>query len=88
MPRSEQEQVDAKVGNWKKAYDLVRPDMTVPGMRELLMTMQGDEGMRTLPLYIQLARLVSANDRASGMIAAMLVATGIKPVSIDFGDDA
>lgn len=87
MPRTEAEQVDARIANWKRAYDMVRPDLTVPGMREILMHMQGDEGMRTLPLYIQLARLVSANDRAAGTIAALITATGIKPVAFNYGDD-
>lgn len=78
--KSEVEQVNDKVGLWKQAYDLIRPDMTVPGMREILITLQGDESNRLLPLYINLARVISANDRAAGTIAAMLVGTGIKPL--------
>lgn len=89
MPRlSETEQVQAKVGNWKLAFDAIREETTDPAMRAILSTMQTNDAMRDLPLYIQLARVVSANDRAAATVAALITATGIKPVAFDYGDDA
>jgi hypothetical protein len=90
MPRlSETEQVQAKIGYWKQAFDAVRADFnaSIPGMRDLLLTLQSQEAMRDLPLYIQLARVVSANDRAAATVAALLTATGIKPTALNYGDD-
>lgn len=89
MPRpTETEQVQAKIGNWKQAFDAVREELTPPELRVILSTLQSNEQMRDLPLFIQLARVISANDRAAGTVAALLVATGIKPTAIDYGDDA
>lgn len=85
---SETEQVQAKIGNWKQAFDAVSAELTPLALREMLGVMQSNEMMRDLPLYIQLTRVVSANDRAAATVAALLVATGIKPTSIDYGDDA
>lgn len=76
-----------RVANWKEAFDAIREDLTPPAMRDLVSTLQTQEAMRDLPLYIQLARVVSANDRAAGTIAALITQTGIKPTAIDFGDD-
>lgn len=84
---SEQEQVDAKIGYWKQAFDAVAEELAVPGMPELLATLQADELSRSLPLYIQIGRIEAARYRAAGTIAALLVATGIKPTAINYGDD-
>lgn len=80
--------VEAKVGDWLAAYTAVREELTMPEMRTMLVTLQTDEAMRDLPLYIQLARLVSANDRAAATVAALITQTGVKPVAVDYGDDA
>jgi len=88
MPRSEREQVEAKLANWNQAFMQISESLTQPAMREMLATLQSNEQMRDLPLYIQLARLVSANDRAAATVAALITATGIKPVAFDYGDDA
>ncbi len=79
--------VPQKVGDWKVAYDAIREEMTMPEMRAILAAMQSNDQMRDLPLYIQLARLVSANDRAAGTIAALITQTGIKPTAFNYGDD-
>jgi hypothetical protein len=79
--------VEEKVGEWKTAFDAVAGELHTPGMLDLLATLQSTEGMRDLPLYIQLARIVNANQRAAGTIAALLVATGIKPTAVNYGDD-
>lgn len=79
--------VDQKVDDWKDAMNRVAPVIHTPGMVELLGEMQMSEAMRDLPLYIQLARIVSANQRAAATVAALLVQSGIKPTSVNFGDD-
>lgn len=81
--------VEEKVAEWKQAFDALQAeqDTSMPGMRELLATLQSQEAMRDLPLYIQLARIVAANYRAAMTTAALLVATGIKPTAINYGDD-
>lgn len=84
---SAEDQVDEKVANWFRAFNAVSEEIHTPGMRELLATLQGDELNRSLPLYIQLARVVNANNRAAATVAALLVATGIKPTAINYGDD-
>jgi len=79
--------VEDKVAEWKRAFDAIVPEVQTPGMVELLATLQTTEAMRDLPLYIQLARVVSANQRAAATVAALLVATGIKPTAVNYGDD-
>ena len=85
---SPQEQVEEKIGNWKQAFDIILPEIAIPGMDAILAQMQGDEGMRNLPLYTQLARIVAANRRAAATVAALVTATGIKPTAVDYGDEA
>jgi hypothetical protein len=88
MPRlTPTEQVTERIGLWKQAFDVVKQDTTGVEMRAILATMQSTEDMRMLPLYIQLARLVSANDRAAATVAALITANGIKPIPLDYGDD-
>lgn len=88
--------VAEKVGDWKVAYDAIRVELTPALMREIyekLMSGSGEEESR-MALYervqasIQMARLISANDRAAGTIAALVTQTGIKPTAVDYGDDA
>lgn len=81
------EQVNEKVGHWKHAFDLVSADIHTPGMHELLATMQSADQLRDLPLYIQLARIVNANNRAAATVAAILVGTGIKVTAVSYGDE-
>jgi hypothetical protein len=76
-----------KVGDWKEAFDPIREELTMPAMREVLAAMQSSDAMRDLPLYIQLARVVSANDRAAATVAALITQTGIKPTALNYGDD-
>jgi hypothetical protein len=81
-----------RVGNWKQAFDAVAVELTPPETRELLRLMQTaitPEGPTLgANVALGLSRMVAANDRAAGTIAAMLVSTGIKPVAIAFGDEA
>lgn len=88
MAVSRTDVVQAKVGDWKQAFDMVAADIHTPGMLEILGALQSDEAMRDLPLYIQLARVVNANQRAAATVAALLVANGVKPTAFDYGDDS
>lgn len=88
MSASRGRSVEEKVGDWKAAFDAIEPELQIPGMVELTQAMQSEEMMRDLPLYIQMARIVAANRRAAAVVAALATQTGIKPTSIDFGDDA
>jgi hypothetical protein len=81
--------VNERVGLWKQAFDAIREETTQPEMRLILATLQSTEEMRSLPIYVQLARLVSANDRCAATVAALITANGIKtPPTFDYGDDA
>lgn len=78
--------VEDKVGSWFRAFEAVRAELTPAQMRAILAEMDEVEGVAQLASYMQLARNVMANDRMAAMVAAMLVATGIKPVLADMGD--
>lgn len=80
--------VEEKVGDWKAAFDAIEPELQIPGMVELTATLQSDEMMRDLPLYIQMARIVAANRRAAATVAVLATQTGIKPTDINYGDEA
>ena len=98
MPRlTEQQQVEAKVGNWDAAFRAIAETLSPPELRarwnELLALPLPDDPDNVITYTARmntamaLGRMLSANDRAAGTIAAMLVATGIKPAAIDYGDD-
>jgi hypothetical protein len=86
-----------KVGDWKEAFDAIAIELTPDKLREQLDSVintpipQDPEGLLTytarMSASMALARLVSANDRAAGTIAALITQTGIKPAGIDYGDD-
>lgn len=78
--------VEEKVGQWFAAYSAISETITAPKMRESLAVMSEVEGIAQLEAYMSLARNVMANDRAAATVAAMLVATGIKPAPIDYED--
>lgn len=79
--------VTERIGQWKQAFDAVREEITPAQLRTILAEMEVVEGVAQLSSYMQLARNVMANDRAAATVAAMLVATGIKPVAVEFGDE-
>ena len=94
--------VEDKVGNWKQAYDAVLAELSPAELREaynlLVSTPVQGEGTGIGELDMQayasrvnaamaMARLTAANARAAATVAALLTATGIKPASIDYGDD-
>jgi hypothetical protein len=72
---------------WKVAFDAVREEITPAAMRTILAEMDQAEGVAQLQSYMSLARNVMANDRAAATVAALLVATGVKPTAFDYGAD-
>lgn len=76
-----------KVSMWKVAFDAVREEITPAAMRTILAEMDQAEGVAQLQSYMSLARNVMANDRAAATVAALLVATGVKPTAFDYGAD-
>lgn len=79
--------VEEKVGEWHRAYSVIKEELTPPVMREMQQGLHNIPGATELQSAMLLSRLISANDRTAGIIAAMLVATGIKPVGVDLGDE-
>ena len=77
-----------KVGDWLTVFNAVREELTPPTLRTILAEMQSVDGVQQFRSYVDLARTVMANDRAAGTIAALLTQSGIKPTSIDYGDDS
>lgn len=85
-----------KVGAWKQAYDAIREEITPPAMRTMLQNMTaanpaaevGDiqAYAALVQASITLARLVSANDRAAAIAAAMLTQSGVSRPVIDIGE--
>jgi len=76
-----------KIGDWKQAYDMIRPELTPDQMRTILAEMQGVDGIQQFKSYVDLAKAVMSNDRAAGTIAALITQTGIKPTEIDYEDE-
>lgn len=89
--------VDGKIGDWFQAYERIAEAVTPPALRAQLNAVINEPipaDMDGIILYnsrvsasMALARLVSANDRASATVAALLVAGGVKPTAFDYGDD-
>jgi hypothetical protein len=80
--------VTERVGQWFAAYSAVREELTPSRLRTVLAEMSEVEGVAGLQSYMSLARNVMANDRAAATVAAMLVATGIKPTNVSFDEEA
>ena len=74
--------------DWKTAYDAVRVELTPSQLRVMLDELTGVAGIAQMQAYVNLARVVCANDRAAGTIAALLTQSGIKPTALDYGDDS
>lgn len=95
--------VEDKVGEWLRAYRAVADELSPPELAEsyrlLVATKVNGEESGILELDMQayaarvnasmaMARVEAANRRAAATVAAMLVATGIKPITPDYGDDS
>lgn len=89
--------VEEKVAEWNKAFAAISEQLNPKALRDQLNAVintpipQDPEGIVTytarMNASMAMARLVSANDRASATVAALLVQSGIKPAAIDYGDD-
>ena len=80
--------VAERIGQWYEAYHAVAETITNPKLRDALAAMEEVEGIAQLSSYMSLARNVMANDRTAAVVAAMLTATGIKPVAVSFDEEA
>lgn len=93
--------VDEKVGDWQRAHRMIAEELTPPALRQMMTTLtgvvppEGTDDLDQLRSYIEtvnsamgIARVVFANDRAAGVVAAMLVQSGVSRPIIDTGDDA
>jgi len=97
MSLSRGRSVTDKVGDWKAAFDAIAAELSPQALRDQLDAVintpipQDPEGIlvytQRMNASMALARLLSANDRAAGTIAALITQTGIKPAGIDYGDD-
>lgn len=79
-------EVEERVGQWQQAFTAIREELTPKALRDVLSSMEQVEGIAQLQSYMSLARNVMANDRAAATVAAMLVATGIKPSAPIYDD--
>lgn len=73
---------EEKVTSWAAVFEALRAEITPPVMRQVLDKMTAKDPTN-IPAYVALARLVTANDRAAALCAAMLVAAGVKPVIVE-----
>jgi hypothetical protein len=93
--------VNQKVGDWKIAYDMLKPEITPPFFRQQLAMLQEqkacDYGCAIEHTHIQesglkasliLARILMANDRQAALVAAIITGVGVKVVPLaDDGPD-
>jgi hypothetical protein len=79
--------VKDKVANWYEAYRVLREELTPQESRALLSSITPDEGW-TLPYYVKMASVIMANDRCAATVAALLTQTGIKPTTIEYGEES
>jgi hypothetical protein len=79
--------VEQKIGDWKRAYDAIREELTPEAFRALTSLAGSNNDVQSINVGVQVARVVFANDRAAATVAALITQTGIKPVGIDYGDE-
>lgn len=94
--------VEEKVGEWETAYRAVLAELSPAALDEgynLLVSqkVQGEgEGFPEMDIQaystrvnaaMNMARLTAANRRAAATVAALLVATGIKPAALGYEDN-
>jgi hypothetical protein len=84
---------DQKVADVKYVFDLLRDEVTPPILRQMMAAMTPkdptnfEQNLAFLQGSFQLARLISANDRAAMIAAAMLTQSGVvKPVFTTEGE--
>lgn len=80
--------LEERVGQWQRAFDAVRREITADETRTVLAEMKEVNGIAELGSYMSLARNVMANDRVAATVAAMLVTSGIRPLVVDIDEQA
>lgn len=78
--------VPEKVGDWLDAYRAIREELTPEAFR-VLTNLSTANDVQSINVGMTAARVVFANDRAAATVAALLTQSGIKPTSLDYGDD-
>jgi hypothetical protein len=82
--------VEEKVGDWLRAYQAIRDEITPEAFRvltSLAKTAPEEFNVQAINIGMVAARVVFANDRAAATVAAMLTQSGIKPLGMDYGDE-
>lgn len=95
MTMTKREVLEARLGDWDFAYKTIADSLTNTALRDAFNTLISQPldpndvtgYVARLNASLALGRMVSANDRAAGTIAALLIGQGIKPTSFDYGDD-
>lgn len=72
-------ELEERVGQWQRAFDAVRREITPDALRTTLASMEEVDGISELASYMNLARNVMMNDRTAATVAAMLVTNGVRP---------
>lgn len=84
MPKT----VSQKTGDWYAAYQAIREELTPQPMRDVLATMSTEPSIEGLGAAERLARMISANDRAAALAAAIITANGVSSSrAVSFEDD-
>lgn len=89
--------VEDKVGQWEVAFRAIAASLTnqdiVDRFNELMSIPLPDDPDNVITYTarmntaLALGRMLAANDRAAAYTAALVTQTGIKPISLDAGDD-
>jgi hypothetical protein len=84
--------VEEKIGDWKRAFDAVKVELTPPEFVDLARLAHegktdGVVNVQSVNIGLAAARIVFANDRAAATVAALVTQTGVKPMSIDYGEN-
>lgn len=79
--------LNEKIANWYTAFQAVRSELIPGEMRQVLEAMRGATDPGSIATAERLARMISASDRAASLTAAMLVSSGIRPVSLEDVED-
>lgn len=79
--------VDERIGDWARAFDAVRREITPDKMRQALAEMNEVDGIPELSSYMNLANIVSANDRIAAQVAATLTPIATEKRRGDDGEE-
>lgn len=89
--------VEQRVGDWNRAYQVIRQEMTPDAIRAMVMLTghkpeEGEEwaqmDVNTVNLGVSMAKIASANDRTAALVSAILTSSGVKVVPTGEDPDA